>query len=1566
MTAVALALVVAPAQGAAQSVSAGPVCAKSGGLYACTLSSSNAGTVPVTFDQITAAVKSAGGSIGVADPAMWIAAWGGYATNGSKCGSCAYDPGKGGSPGWARMAVSPATYEQTYGTSSLYYAIGEHGEDALGASGGGTGGGGTVVSVSPSSAAAPGLAPPFWDVLVVAGGGGGGGGGGSEHSGRSGGSGGTAASSFTDPKSGAGGGGGSGYGYGGNRDGKGGGGAGGCGEAWCHGADGVGGFGGFGSVSSNTQSASGGFSYLFDTVLRPEFELNGAAWIKAPVQTPGMGGSSARLTSGDSVLGKCTGGVPDYLACGGGGGGGYGGGGAGDYNTTTGSGGLGGGGGGSYAAAGTCDATGAPSLGTGSSATVVVFVDPDQDCSSSLGRAQARGPEGPAGPTSSSAFARRLARVVRPGDGSVSSRRSRRVVVRRLGRGVRIARARLNGTGVRSRLRRGSDGRWRGRLGPGQGVAVGRNTLVVKARRGSRRWYETVHFVRTRGQRGQLVAARLVRGPAALRARVRHLKRRRVLTRFELRGRRVRSGHVSRARSVQRVRLSASSGLRHGLNRLVVRAHTRAGASQRIVRRVRVAYRDPIAGAGRDRRAHVHAQVALDGSSSLLPRRSRPRPISFVGQARPRLRYRWSIVGAPRGSATRLSDADRARPTLRPDLPGRYRVRLTVTARNGRSSSDVTTVTVDALPNTRIDTLATDGAGSPGVQLESAWFCPDSSLDTSCLFHANSAGDDAHVQLLVLDRDTLAVVSNTSYPPSNLKNMDKAISALTVTDGDQTVPDPNKLVVITLGSDAVTDMTSFSDAVSRIGMPAYGSSVSSVPGPFSIIGIPGMTSGKAWQNFGREIGGAGAGSLAGYIKDSAYYDDGGVLESERRVFAFPDVARFQTRVVDAGDPTDVHVQRSSYDASNRSYPTTTMASFSTTGGGLGIVTFDAYTLAVKTSQTWTADGKAIDWTGVAGQLQTAVGDGDGVAIVSLGRLSGFASEPTAADFQQKVLPAIRSLGGQPDIFARAVNGNGTYSFISSAGQGAESSSVVADGVPTRSGPSGTTPLPVTAGNLTGELRRGNDGRFLPSQADPSAAYQSEINPIVYAAPVDWPYTPQAGATSADGSQVALAWLAQCELLAGGQPVVADLALWNGQDCATDTGGSTALTGSPSAAAVREVALTLRADYYDNLNLSLNDVSSLSWSTLFPGGNSIFTADDFTAARDQLEQERDDRTAATQFFANLESVIASNQASLTEAMQQVANTVQGTYFKQQPTVTVTNYTGWAQELFGDFKSAVATVAGLYAAEELAIDQLFQTAGLLGDVGGFFSTLNNGPNTSSFTDIESWLLLDQELQDTTATVDESVTQSVNLQQHGFPMTQDAVLSDYGRLDAVAANSQTSWSVDSNDLTTAANAFVISTRQQIWQAYAHQLWTTGYAPFGFMRSVSQFSCTLGSNPYQVSYPFISNAQPGFPSGLGNGLQYWALQTVGTIPTTGARNYPTWQSYIMWEKGTSSVPPLDAVTAIFQQPSSLNATASSAGAYGPWFWPAVFDLTKVLSTDCTSSGVPVVSNGSFYGQTG
>ena len=139
--------------------------------------------------------------------------------------------------------------------------------------------------------------------------------------------------------------------------------------------------------------------------------------------------------------------------------------------------------------------------------------------------------------------------------------------------------------------------------------------------------------------------------------------------------------------------------------------------------------------------------VRLDARRSRATRRQRG------------LSYRWQLVERPKGSRARLRGVHRARPRLRPDKAGRYKVRLVVLERPGpgaRSSAasprSVDVATIAAAPyippiGVPIDTVAPQGV-TLGAPLNQSFPAPD---PTQAL------------QLVVLDRSDLSLVSNQSY-----------------------------------------------------------------------------------------------------------------------------------------------------------------------------------------------------------------------------------------------------------------------------------------------------------------------------------------------------------------------------------------------------------------------------------------------------------------------------------------------------------------------------------------------------------------------------------------------------------------------------------------------------------------------------------------------------------------------------------------------------------------------------------------------------------------------------------
>lgn len=216
-----------------------------------------------------------------------------------------------------------------------------------------------------------------------------------------------------------------------------------------------------------------------------------------------------------------------------------------------------------------------------------------------------------------------------------------------------------------------------------------------------------------------------------------------------LNGRLVTDRFSAPRRGIRQILVSPTHGLRYGRNVLRVSVR-RDGRRVSQVRTFRVAATHPLAAAGVDRIALAGARVRLDGAASLLhpPARGKGAP-----------RYRWSVVavrGLPRGARPALTAAATAGAALVVPRTGSITIRLTVTAPDGRAGSDLVTVEADPPPVVRVETIAAQG-GKRGVAVNG----PNAATSA---FYAADDVQYAWLQVVVLRRDDLALVSNRTYP----------------------------------------------------------------------------------------------------------------------------------------------------------------------------------------------------------------------------------------------------------------------------------------------------------------------------------------------------------------------------------------------------------------------------------------------------------------------------------------------------------------------------------------------------------------------------------------------------------------------------------------------------------------------------------------------------------------------------------------------------------------------------------------------------------------------------------
>ena len=387
----------------------------------------------------------------------------------------------------------------------------------------------------------------------------------------------------------------------------------------------------------------------------------------------------------------------------------------------------------------------------------------------------------------------------------------------------------------------------------------GRNLVALLVRRRGRQDSEQVLVDRARRVRGLIrrfrVSVRLPGNP-----RVTLLPDRlRVEVKAWLNGSNV-SRAFERGDPLRRyLRLSPKDGLRQGVNRLFVRVRSFDGRFETMRRTFFVSRGRPLADAGPDRRARAGLAVRLNGSRSL----------PAVGRRRAGLGYRWTIVAKPPGAEPVLSGAHRRRAILRTDLghPGRYVARLRVSSHKGGGvrTTDTTETTADAQPRVPVETIATAG-GKHGIALGTTIDCEDATVGAAepC-FYANPGSDD-QLQVLVLDRDTLAPPLNypkynQAYTTSNLLDFKTQMQALVTGQGGAVCPsyDDRFLVLLVLRSGAITDTTNFAAGMNVFNVSPSAPNATSpsqcvasrtdpAAGPFSVIGVPGMLTGKAWTN----------------------------------------------------------------------------------------------------------------------------------------------------------------------------------------------------------------------------------------------------------------------------------------------------------------------------------------------------------------------------------------------------------------------------------------------------------------------------------------------------------------------------------------------------------------------------------------------------------------------------------------------------------------------------------------------------------------------------------------------
>ena len=384
-----------------------------------------------------------------------------------------------------------------------------------------------------------------------------------------------------------------------------------------------------------------------------------------------------------------------------------------------------------------------------------------------------------------------------------------------------------------------------------------------------------------------------------------------------------------------KLRSSTSNGLRYGKNVLKARFKRHHKVRVRSVP-FRVARHRPLAAAGRDTVGDPRQRIHLDGRPSLIPPKLRHR-LAPSGK-RAKLRYRWRLVDRPSGNHGKLTGAHTSRATLKLGRRGRYKVRLTVTAQNGRTGRDSVIVRSETQgvpqgptppPAMTIDTMAFEnGAPLSGIKVGDTFYPP--TPDTVL-------GELPWAQIVALKRDdprkpfseeaenyTIGCDNEPAACPEAQHELRDDLAAV----------GPNALVIVanpTPASGNCTDVArpfGLETALAQIGVSPTGfdqQAGGQSCGAISAVGSPGTKPGQGDWHSDTALGGGG---MQGYLvrNNEKHYD-----------FAAYDHIAFDTQAQGSSGSQNV------IQVGDQKFTQTFPAGIGT-GGGFQVVVLDAQTL----------------------------------------------------------------------------------------------------------------------------------------------------------------------------------------------------------------------------------------------------------------------------------------------------------------------------------------------------------------------------------------------------------------------------------------------------------------------------------------------------------------------------------------------------------------------------------------------------------------------------------------------
>jgi hypothetical protein len=798
-----------------------------------------------------------------------------------------------------------------------------------------------------------------------------------------------------------------------------------------------------------------------------------------------------------------------------------------------------------------------------------------------------------------------------------------------------------------------------------------------------------------------------------------------------------------------------------------------------------------------------------------------------------RIGYRWTIVSKPKGSRARVSGSSSAHPNLRPDRPGRYvlqvttgplpagsgNARLSRCTRNCKTRRITVTATIPAGPlGVAVDTISygSDGwgvqVGSPGAPGSQFYAAPDQS--------------DA-LQLLVLDRATLALVQNESFANDSAGVEALALAMSSLSDSDLvaiTKPDP----LVTNTPDDPSPGVWINSALARIGASPVPAEVSTGNAAwsqlggcsaFSAIGVPGLPMGQAHVNpcvASTNDQGYLGGELQGYFRQD--------LSNEQN-YAFVD----DTRVpFDTGDPTaDPAVVTVGSSEPGSPVPQQTFTSANLQGGaGFFVVVLDAGSANRWDQYTFPADDEGL--SNMADALSGWTDNPNALVIVrSIGKVGAPASSDTVGVQAWDQIASELQRFGASQFYLDALNGGSNSEYAQVGPEGGVGYPSPWAQVATTEG-SGT-------GRLTGLLARDNSAQFYPSESYDPTTLKDTDRP-----------------------------------LAGTLPGIISLppSAWPDRDTQADQ--------NVLACVAQNLDLQMPIESnYTNLNLANNwsgwaaEIEDSSFEQKLTGDSACgpFTQPDATTVIGQLQTEFNDVATVDTLIANLQKPLVDSQGNATQ-IQSITEQVDNDLATTSSAQTTVDGKAIASDLLW-------LVSGLPGVDVIS--------GPLNILAGGLALADDANNNDSGVNLP-----DDQIATTGADLGNQLEEQYTTSIAGLGNMGNILVSDWTKLQDAAQNATASdgaaanWSFTDKQLTQAANVLLLSTRRTAYET----LFPITYSLYRLqngddsVQSASQYTCAQiytvrGAPQINTWQPFAGvQAYGSFPvQSPGGNTEQWAF---------------------------------------------------------------------------------------------